>query len=178
MTADVRKEMSRKDRVRRFLGKKYLDFAARLPHRSHGLISYLQGLRREQYTASEKTFQRSRPPEGTELHFLGFRLVDVFEVEDAKTLFQGLEALFPGRNPADRSVAHRLEKFRSAAGRLFGRHWTLVGFVDREQRRGVSGPYHVMPSLPEEVESVTVSVDALRRLPLLRILDLVFGCHD
>ena len=37
----------------------------------------------------------------------------------------------------------------------------MVGLIDREQRPRVSGPYHVMPSLPEEVESVTVAVDAL-----------------
>ena len=161
MTADAHKQMSGTDRARRFLGKKYLDLAARIPSRSHGLISYLQGLRREQNDASEKTFQRSRPPEGAELHFLGFRLVEVFAVEDLNTLFQGLEALFPVRKPTDRSVVHRLERFRSAAGRLFGRRRTSVGYIDREQRHGVSGPYRTMPSLPEEVESVKVEVYTL-----------------
>ena len=84
------------DKIRVFLSKKYLDWAETLPKFNGSFVMNLQHIREHQRSRSEDEFKRSRPPEGTEIEHLYFRLIEIFHIEEFDKLLEGLIRLFPG----------------------------------------------------------------------------------
>jgi hypothetical protein len=74
------------DKIRSTLGRKYLDWAEVLPKSNKGAIALLQITRRHQKKRSKRAYERSRPPQGSELEYLGFRLIEMFHIEDSEQL--------------------------------------------------------------------------------------------
>lgn len=83
------------DNIRVFLSRKYLDWAESLPKSGSGFIAELQEIRDVQRRRSKKKYKRSRPPEGTEIEYLYFRLIEMFHIEKFDNLQDGLLRLFP-----------------------------------------------------------------------------------
>lgn len=84
------------DKFRLALGRKYLDWAEKLsPKFSIGVIPILQMIRERQRGQSKDAYNQSRPPQGTKLEYLSFRLIEMFHIEELDQLVEGTLHLFP-----------------------------------------------------------------------------------
>src|SRR6266581_2477011 len=57
--------------------------------------SWLRTIRRDERKQARRDYKDTRPPAGVELHFLCFRMMESFQVNELEGLRRGLESLFP-----------------------------------------------------------------------------------
>jgi len=146
------------EKLRNTLGRKYLDWAEKLPKFGGGVIAMLQQTREDQRKQSEDAYTRSRPPQNTEIEYLYFRLIEMFHIEDCDQLMEGLLHLFPSLNE-DWRIEHRyfLSFFRHQAGRISRSAYLNLGHIVREREgRLFAGSYREMSELPAEVDYIGV----------------------
>jgi hypothetical protein len=147
------------DKYRLALGRKYLDWAEKLPPKFNiGVIPTLQRIRERQRRGSEKAHSQSRPPQGTELEYLSFRLIEMFHIEDLQQLVEGTLHLFP---ELDDNVRHKTfsADFKRQARSIWGRSWWNLGHIVRERKGRIFGrPLREMSKLPPEVDHIQVGL--------------------
>ena len=155
------------DRFRLALSKRYLDLAESLPRCAAGPIAMLQQVRQRQRGDSHRAYEISRPPEGTEVEFLSFRLIEIYPSEEAAQVQRAILQFFPD---LDSDLRHRRfteDLKHQAAGVLGGAWWDLGVAVREPERRHFGSPTYPMPDLPKEVEYV--------RFRLTKILPSLFA---
>jgi len=159
------------DKVRVFFSKKYLDWAEKLPRFGGGTISWLQEIREYQRRDSEDTYKRTRPPQGTEIEFLYFRLVEMFHIEEFTELREGLLRLLPGLEDSFRTTDF-LAGFRRDAETISGGSYRPLGIIARKSRvRFIpSEPFREMAELPTEVDYIGLKLH--KALPSAFIITL------
>ncbi len=91
----------------------------------------LQHIREHQRSRSEDEFKRSRPPEGTKIEHLYFRLIEIFHIEEFDKLLEGLIRLFPGLQDDYRNKDFSSD-FRNLAGTIAGGGMHRLGFIHRD----------------------------------------------
>jgi len=120
-------------------------------------VSSLQSTRRHQRRSAEGVYERTRPPEGTEIEYLFFRLFEMFHIEDFERLKNNLLKLLPGLESDFPHANFKTEFQRSAeAGGAGG--WRKLGIITREGEPFPLEPSRVMPELPEEVKGIFVEL--------------------
>jgi len=147
------------DRARTKLAEKYLDLAERYPNFNWGPVRSFRRIRESQRRRAENAFQRSRAPEGAELSFLYFRLIEVFHLEDFGQLYSGLVRLLPGL--VDHPIYESFSSdFAHRSQSLEGTSWEKVGYLTRDDAPVLAtlDAHRKIPGLPEEVRSVAVEV--------------------
>ena len=162
------------DKIKDRLATKYLDWAESVPQTSRGFIQVLQETRKHQWETSKEAYERSRPPEGVEMDFLYFRLVEMFQLEDFESLKDGITRLIPGLKDDLLSYGF-LANFERQAESIHGGSQMRLGYLfrDRKQRNIGMDPYRIMPELPEEVHFIVL--DAHKLLP--SVFAVTFDVH-
>jgi hypothetical protein len=141
--------------VRRFIGRKTLDFVEALPKFERGIFGHLQDIRRFQREHAAEAYRESRPPEGSSLDLLYVRLIEVFQIEDFPALYSGLLGLFPELRDFPRHDDFRGQFWRfadtiSVTGDM------AVGTISRRERSLPFRTAGTLPDLPDEVVSIDV----------------------
>ncbi len=135
-----------------FLGKKYLDWAEKLPKFQGGIIRSLQVRREYQRKCSERCYVSSRAPEGTDIKYKELVLIDTFELEDVVHLIAGLKKLFPNIKNVKESIEH-IEK---RSGSLWSSGTYRIGTVTKSRPYLSMGDNTVDPALPSYVDCVSI----------------------
>jgi hypothetical protein len=128
-------------------------------------------MRKRQREHSEAAYQQSRPPQGTEVEWLYFRLIEVFHIEDYDELMEGIGRLFPEMDD-DFLQRPSLDELKRLDRRLHGRSWWFLGRVVRERRAGFYPPPPVreMPTLPPDVDYIELELHQI--LPSLFVVSM------
>jgi hypothetical protein len=126
----------------------------------------LRRIKKSQDEDSQNNFQRTRPPEGTDIEYIYFRIFDIFQIEDTDSLINGLKKLFPKfDDPFFRGDYH--EKFiRNATGISVG-EWLNLGYLYRERKGRFSG------DISKELRELPPQVDYLH-IALHKVLPSIF----
>ena len=147
------------DKFSIFLSRKYLDWAECLPRFRGNFIASLQITREHQRKVSEEDFKKSRPPEGTELDFICFRLTEVFHIEEFDKLQNGILNLFPD---LESSHSHKdfVDKFNHYSETISGGvgAWKMGRIIKNDKWAFMPDPVRVISNLPEQVEYIEVSL--------------------
>ena len=156
------------EKVRITLGRKYLDWSENLPKFGGGWIREFQDLRQHQRETSEEDYKRSRPPEGTAIEHLSFRLVEVFHLEEFDKLRDGLIRLLP-ELASEVSVKNFADEFERRADSMSGTSSQVLGYLVRDKKALFLGfsPFRQIRELPPEIRSIKVE--------LFKILPAVFA---
>ncbi len=85
--------MTAKYRAR--ITKAILDWAESLPKTQSGYIHSLQKERGRQRVHAQEAFDKSRPPQGTEIEILAIRMFDIFQFEEFGKLKANIKKMFP-----------------------------------------------------------------------------------
>jgi hypothetical protein len=147
------------DKIRVLISNKYLDWAEHLPKFNGSFVMNLQDIREDQRSRAEKEFRRSRPPEGTKIEYLYFRLIEIFHIEEFDKLLEGLIRLFPGLQDNSRNRDF-LTDFRKLAGTIAGGGMYRLGLIYRDLKGKFffSGSHCEIKDLPPEVTYVAVAL--------------------
>lgn len=128
-----------------------MDIAARLPKIKR--VHWISGLQeRAAYRDGKQPHAPARytKPRGIELHFLFFRIIELFHVEDLSDLKQGLSRIFP--RFAEQESENIFETGFDQAS------WRNVGTVFRASPMGFPhlSSHGVIPCLPEFIDNIRV----------------------
>ena len=99
----------------------------------------------------------TRPPEGTEIEYLFFRLFEMFHIEDFERLKNNLLKLLPGLE-SDFPHANFKTDFQRSAEMGGAGGWRKLGMITRKGEPYPFEPSIVMPELPEEVKIITIEL--------------------
>lgn len=140
------------------LSKKYLDWAEILPKFGGGFIHELQVIREHQRRASDKLYNVTKPPEGTELKYQSFRMIEIFHIEEFDKLHDGLLRLFPELQ-GDVLNQDFSTSFKGFSENITGGGWKSIGSISREKGNSLYfGPCRIIHKLPPEVDYIEVSM--------------------
>ena len=146
------------DNINAKMTQKLLDWAATLPKFQGGYIFDLQTEHKNQQIQSQETYERTRPPEGTKLEFLGLRMIEIFYYEDFAKVKAGLLNLFPGLDDAN-SIESFEPYFHQFSESISWGGWKNLGFIYRNDNRPMTAmPCYQMADLPTEVDMITVGL--------------------
>jgi hypothetical protein len=120
-------------------------------------VSSLQSTRRHQRRSAESVYNMTRPPEGTEIEYLFFRLFEMFHIEDFERLKNNLLKLLPGLH-SDFPHANFKTDFQRSAEMGGAGGWRKLGMITREGEPYPFEPSRVMPELPEEVKIIAIEL--------------------
>lgn len=145
--------------LRSKLSKMYLDFAGRLPKSKRRIISSLQKWREIQKRESDTVYKKSRAPKGTELVFVAFRLIELFNIEDINILKGNLKRLFP-KIDEDSSFKEFIKISTDIGGKYYS---CRVGTILRNKKELT--PYLIsyrnfrkIKELPSEVSEININL--------------------
>ena len=147
------------DNLKLWLSKKILDWTEEWPQFQGGYIHSLQSRRKSQRKEAIDAYNRTRPPEGTELEFLGIRLVEVFQYEDFGQVPPGLLRLFPGLGKSQYGQSFKM-RLQQLSERITGGGGTEpLGYLYRDKPwMWPPGTHFQMTHLPPEVEYIQVGL--------------------
>lgn len=155
-----------------FLSKKYLDYAESLPKFGGTFIATLQTIREHQRIESERDYKESRPPEGIKIEYIGFRLIEIFHLEEFEILQKGILQLFPGlkENYISRNFAGEFENFAETINTGGMRK---LGVVFRDKKGRLYSLESVeIKDLPVEVEYIELALHKFFPSMLVLTLDV------
>jgi hypothetical protein len=157
------------DNAKRDLTKKLLDWAERQKpaKETNWFLLELQQHRHLQRELADSLYKDTRPPEGTTINFLGFRLVEIFHYEDFEKVRLGLKSLFPILSNEEDDFIKDLEKISDAittgmwhpVGTLYGDK--PVGFLGARVSRNISTIHSTIESIDVEIQKMTPSLMAV-----------------
>ena len=154
--------------------KAILDKVEALSKAQNPYIKSLQSERVHHREQAQTTFERSRPPQNTQLELLTIRLIDVFQFEEFEKLRISLKKMFPGleRFHGGETFEEYFEKLGSS---LNPGGWMNIGLIYRDKPRLGGNNFH-LSSLPETVDSVQVELHKI--LPSLIAITLDIHLHS
>ncbi|MEA3374788.1 MAG: hypothetical protein U9R72_01085, partial [Chloroflexota bacterium] len=166
------------DRLRVLVSKKLLDLAEALPRFRKGALARLQLTREHQRKSAQRTYERTRPPEGTELKLLYFRLIEVFHIEHRNRLRKRMLRAFPELQKRPRSGGQNfLDWFDNRSGRLGSiSSWRLGHIVHKDRRLHLDRARWERGNLPVEIDFIVVWLHAI--LPSLFALSFDVHLND
>lgn len=137
-----------------------LAWAAAWPRFRGGPLGRLQEIAELNKSDALKAQEQCRPPNGANIEFGHFRLIELFPLEDFDEMSEGLRAAFPrtGQCP----YRDYLGEFEDRADDLHAGGWTAVGTLIRSGDPFLwSGAARLMPDLPEEVNHISLTAHKL-----------------
>ena len=147
------------DKIRVTLSRKYLDWGIKFPRIGYRFIPEIKDIHEHQLRRSEEEYKKSRPPEGTEIEFLYFRLMELFHFEEFKLLRGGLNKLFPGIEGGHRETDFSTFFRRYTESISSGGIYYSLGVIYRKVRRGpLPKAFREIRKLPKEVKYINVSM--------------------
>lgn len=159
------------DKIRVFLSRKYLDWAIKFPKIGTKFIPEIKEIYSHLIKTSEEEYERSRPPNGTEIVYLYFRLMELFHIEEFKSLQEGLIKLFPGIESSYRREDFSTSFRRFSESISSGGIYYSLGIIYREKGSGfLPKAFREIKSLPHEIEHINVSYQKI--LPSLIVVSL------
>lgn len=145
------------EKINLIITGKLLDLAETLPKFQGGPISELQSERETQHNLSKETYERTRPPEGTELDFVGFRMIEIVHYEDFAQVKAGILRLFPDLNNSPRMDSFE-QSFQRFSESISWGGWMNLGMIYRDQKPLSSTPSCKIIELPPEVDVIIVGL--------------------
>lgn len=147
------------DKIRVSISRKYFDWALRFPKIGRMFIPEIEELYEHYLKESEEDKKKSQLPQGTEMEFPFFRLMELYHLEEFDLLHEGLRKLIPnieGIQPREDFSAffERLEKSISNGGK----YYSIVVLYRDKAARFQHKPAREIRSLPEEVDYINVSL--------------------
>ena len=145
-------------RWRSQLAEIYISLASKLVFLKGAGVNTLRHIKEQQDKDSQKAFLRTRPPEGTTIEYVYFRLFELFQIEDVDSLLRGLRKLFPNFND---SFFHGDDygKFIQNATGITGGEWLNIGHICRERRGRFWGDqFRELKKLPSYVDYIHVEL--------------------
>ena len=153
------------------LSNKILDWAENQHNQKSEIIKILKGMRSEQRKISEETFQKTRPPKKTELDLISIRLIELFQYEDFKILFENLKRMFSDKDSV--GLSNRISKFTNdRKNTLLSGGWMRLGFIYRDKKPIISQPALCAPDLPEEVERIDICLQHILPSSIVITMDI------
>lgn len=149
------------DNIRVFLSSKYLNWAENLPEFGGSFIAFLQHIRKDKRRQSEDEHKRSRSPEGTEIEYLYFRLIEMFHFEEFRKVEEGLIRLFPGLQGNKIKNENFSTFFERFADPIDTGGMQEIGYIFRELKKRGFFPFNilrVMKNLPQDVDHIVVNL--------------------
>jgi len=146
--------------MRVFLANKYLDWAEKLPQFGGGIIATLESIRKSQRRWSEEAFGKSRHPQGTEIEFLYFRMVEMFHIEDFEGLKESMIQLIPALE-GEYWNKDFSDDFKHYAENVFvGVQGKKLGVIVHKQKgkNFFAQPLREIAELPKEVEYISIQL--------------------
>ncbi len=119
-------------------------------------ISSLQITRKYQRISSGRDYDRSRPPSGTGVDYLFFRLIELYHIEDFESLREGLIKLFPELQGDLPQQDFRAE-FTQSVDKNF-QSWRKLGNIVPKGKDSFLDTHRVMPELPDEIRLIVVEL--------------------
>jgi len=163
--------------ISKAVSSKLLDFAENLPKFQGGFIHSLQQIRETQRKWSKDTFQRTRPPEGTSVEYLGFWLFEMFHYEDFYELKRSIRSLFP---EVDNTRGGRTldDFFENIGEKITSTGWTNIGKMVRPDSKFLipADPKRVFDDLPHEIENVKVGLHKI--LPSIMVVSFFVQLNE
>jgi hypothetical protein len=147
------------DDIRVYLSRKYLDCAENLPQSRWGVVQRLKDIREHQRRVSENEYKESRIPQGMEIDYLYFRLIEMFHVEEFDNLQKCLIELLPELEDNYRN-RHFSTQFREFARTIAGGGFISLGCIYRDVKGRVlfKKSFREIKALPSEIDFVVVSL--------------------
>ncbi len=159
------------NRLREELANIYLKGAEILPHSSGRTISTLQTIRKYQQRDAEKTFEKTRPPEGFSFEYLYFRLFELFPIEQIDQLRTAIIETFPNLDDKVSNKAFSEDLIYYATNVMQTVTWFNLGFIVRNpSARLFPVSRKVVSDLPPEVDYVKVGLKKI--IPSVFILTM------
>ncbi len=147
-----------------------LSVAESLPTFNGGVVAYLQETRRHQRDWSDRDFEHSRLPTGAMVTLRGFTLLQLYSLEDLKSMETMIRKRFPN------TLKDWRQEIFGDSEALTGSSWAHIGYIAREQHRIFPGDVAIFPNLPVEIEHI--SVEVRRVLPSLTALAFHVALSD
>lgn len=147
------------DDIRVYLSRKYLDWAEKLPQSQWGAVKRLNDIREHQRRVSENEYKGSRIPQGIEIDYLYFRLIEMFHVEEFDNLQKCLIELLPELQD-DYQNKDFSAQFREFARTIAGGGFISLGCIYRDVRGKVifKKSSREINALPSEIDFISVSL--------------------
>jgi hypothetical protein len=165
----LRKSIERfSDQIKKALTRRALDIAEVLPKFQGGFLQRLQSMRQRQRKAAADLHTATRASSGIDVTYVGFRLFELFPAEEHDKLSTGLRRLFPTRQYG----FDEIDRFTSTAGEMFNGGWSNIGVLVRDRSLIWSLQNRLLPELPEEIQSVEVSVHKILPSAIVAVFDV------
>lgn len=131
-------------------------------------------MREHQQRSTQTAFQQSRFPDGVSIKLSHIRLAEIFPLEDAEELKEGLCHLFPtiDDKTGGEDVIGDISAFTTD---LNSAGWRRVGMIVRQSNSAaylLNRPLHEAPDLPPEVECIEVQLHKFLSSSIILTFDI------
>lgn len=125
-------------------------------------------MRQRQRKAAADLHAATRTSSGVDVTYVGFRLFELFPAEEHDRLGSGLRKLFPTRQYG----SDEIDRFTSTVGEMFNGGWSNIGVLVRDRSLIWGLQNRLLPELPEEIQSVEVSVHKILPSAIVAVFDV------